>query len=376
MSGPIKILLADDNPVHCRLMTKILSDIPDVIVVGTASNGKIALSKLKYTAVDLVLMDIEMPIMDGVEALREVTKIYSDVGVLMISGAYDKEASKVVEALQIGALDYLPKLIMEDQNSLRDFRLRLLTLIGMFKTRKNMKLALTKITREPYTKKETPSLVKDQTETRCEKKQIQIPTKIDILVIATSTGGPNALQELIPKLPSDMDIPIFLVQHMPAFMTASLASSLNIKSPLTVVEASDNDEVLPNTVYIAPGGKHMTVVNEKFFTLGTMKKRIKINEDPPENSVRPAADVLFRSVAEAYKGNILAVVMTGMGSDGFKGVEVMKKYGCYCITQSSETCVVYGMPRVIDEAGLSDEKIPLKKIAERIDTIIKVGKRK
>ena len=172
--------------------------------------------------------------------------------------------------------------------------------------------------------------------------------------------------EIFSALPEKLGIPILVVQHMPPNMTGILAESLGKKTKLSVREAVDGERVLPDVVYLAPGGKHMSVTRKKNNRNLREPLVINLNDDPPENSIRPSADVLFRSMAEHVNGIILCIVLTGMGSDGTAGVSLMKQKGCYCLTQSKETCVVYGMPKSVDEANLSDEKVPLKGLANRI----------
>jgi two-component system chemotaxis response regulator CheB len=197
-----------------------------------------------------------------------------------------------------------------------------------------------------------------------------LPARIDVIGIGVSTGGPNALAELIPRLPEDLPVPVLLVQHMPPLFTASLAEQLANRSALKVREARDGEPILPGTVLIAPGGKHM-VVRRRGDVEGASMAIVGLNENPPENSCRPSVDVLYRSKAAQYDGNMLAVIMTGMGSDGCEGVRAMKRRGCHCITQSEATCVVYGMPLAVDEAGLSDEQVPLAQMAQRITTLVR-----
>jgi two-component system chemotaxis response regulator CheB len=187
-----------------------------------------------------------------------------------------------------------------------------------------------------------------------------------VVAIGVSTGGPEALTKLIPQLPADLAVPVVLVQHMPPVFTKSLADSLAKKSPLRIVEASDGETIQRGSVYIAPGGRHMVVRRAEGAGNAVV---VGLNDGPPENSCRPAVDVLFRSVAAVYgdKG-ILTVILTGMGSDGCAGVRTCKRASCFCITQSEATCVVYGMPRAVDEAGLSDLSLPLDKISAEIVT--------
>jgi len=193
----------------------------------------------------------------------------------------------------------------------------------------------------------------------------ELPRRIDILAIGVSTGGPNALAKFIPLLPDNLNIPIVLVQHMPPMFTKSLADHLNSKSKLAVVEASDREILESNKVYIAPGGKHMILEKENNMVY------LKMDDSPPVNSCKPSVDKLFESIPRIYKGNILSVIMTGMGADGLNGVKTLKRAGCYSITQTADSCVVYGMPRVVVEAGVSDEAVNLDDLARRVTEIIK-----
>lgn len=197
------------------------------------------------------------------------------------------------------------------------------------------------------------------------------PTRFGVLAIGVSTGGPKALTEVIPALPGDFPLPIVLVQHMPSLFTKALADDLDRKSALDVREAAEGDLALPGRVLIAPGGRHMVLRNTPEGVA------VGINDGPKENSCRPAVDVLFRSVAACYGAQgVLAAIMTGMGSDGMKGVQVLKRKGCHCLTQSEKSCVVYGMPQAVDAAGLSDESVDLDKIAGRLTALATKGARK
>ena len=195
------------------------------------------------------------------------------------------------------------------------------------------------------------------------------PTRIDVLGVGVSTGGPNALAEVVPHLPPDLGIPVLVVQHMPPVFTKSLADGLAKKSMLPVREARDSDPIEPDTVLIAPGGRHMVVRTELDAATGERRRRVGVNDSPRENGCRPSVDVLFRSLAAQYGGNMLAVVMTGMGSDGREGVRAMKRRGCYCLTQTEASCVIYGMPQAVDTAGLSDESVALEHLGSRITEI-------
>lgn len=355
----IKVMIVDDTVTYRTILTSVLKDIPDVTVSETASNGKIALSKLSNHQIDLVLLDIEMPEMDGLETLKAIRQDYPDTGVVMVSGMNRHSADITIKALEAGALDFIPK---PDHNSIASnmeaLRQHLIPIFKSFSTKHSLRR---QDNRSPL-----------QALPATPRKHV-FSGQIDIIVIGISTGGPNALMELVPALPGDLGVPVLIVQHMPPVFTASLASSLDKKSQLNVKEAEAGDIVSPNTVYIAPGGKHMVVLKEN--RQGGV--RIGLNDDPPEISCRPSVNVLFRSVAAAYGKNILAIVMTGMGSDGALGVKALKRENaCYCITQSADSCVVYGMPKVVDDMGLSDEQVPLATLAERISTLVKNKKSK
>ncbi|MBP1627983.1 MAG: hypothetical protein H6Q00_2458, partial [Holophagaceae bacterium] len=197
--------------------------------------------------------------------------------------------------------------------------------------------------------------------------------QIEVVGIGVSTGGPNALTEVIPHLPADFPVPVLVVQHMPPSFTASLADHLDRRSPLRVCEAREGERIEVGNVYIAPGGKHMVVRRHEIPGTNTFQRIIGLNENPPENSCRPSVDVLFRSLAAHYEGSVAAVIMTGMGNDGCEGVRTLKRRGCRCLTQSAETCVVYGMPMAVDEAGLSDEQVPLDLLAQRLVRLVRNG---
>jgi two-component system, chemotaxis family, protein-glutamate methylesterase/glutaminase len=372
MIQDLKIFIVENNDVYRTFLSKVVANIEGTHLDGAVADGRMAACRLKHTPVDLVLLQLEMPGMDGVKILEKLQESHPDIGVIALSASQSQAPEKTVKALQMGALDCISNAAMDvsDAGALA-LRRRLMTLIGLFRARRNSRMAKrlheehapmpkVPISRDfvsPVPRYETVPQNGRQASERPAKPIVTNP-RIDLLAIGVSTGGPNALAELIPLLPADLGIPLLIVQHMPAVMTASLAESLNRKSALQVHEAVDGEEVLPNIVYIASGGTHMTVAREQARN-PSQKRRIQLTSDPPVNSCRPSVDVLFRSIAEAYDGSILAVIMTGMGSDGTEGVRALKQKGCYCLAQTEETCVVYGMPRAIVEAGLSDEKVPL-----------------
>ena len=273
--------------------------------------------------------------------------------------------------MTMGISDFLPG-ISADEKQFKSLRLRFITIISPIKSQKNLhglsrETAEAAVSNTSEMKKSGGSPGMAEGSTKKASKVTLLLSKVDVVVIASSTGGPKSLEKVIPSLPSRLGVPVFLVQHMPPHLTQSLVKNLDQLSNLSVVEAIDGVEVKPDVVYVAPGGRHMIV---KINPMSDSKKYVGLNDLPPENSVRPSADVLFRSVADVYQGNILAVVMTGMGKDGVEGVRRMKEEGCYCLSQTEASCIVYGMSRSIDEAGLSDERVDLDHLADRITTLV------
>ena len=374
-SNQLKVLIVDDTVVYRRILSDVIESFEDTLLVGSAPHGRLALTKLEAEPVDLVLLDVEMPEMSGLETLRHIRRLYPETGVVMISGANAASAGYTMEALAQGALDFVRKPDGVDadanRNELKDL---LRPLLRHMRTRKNLRGQSASSPRPAgagvaaQAARPAPPPAPAGVPARAARTAIR-PSRFDVVGIGVSTGGPNALAEVIPQLPAELKVPVFLVQHMPPLFTASLAEHLTQRSKVPVHEAKEGEPVLAGHVYIAPGGKHMVIrrAGEAGMPI------IGLNENPPENSCRPSVDVLFRSLAAQYEGNILAVVMTGMGSDGCEGVRAMKRKGCHCLTQTEDTCVVYGMPMAVDEAGLSDEKVPLSRLAARITHLVQTG---
>lgn len=324
-----------------------------------------------------------MPEMDGLETLEHIRKQHPHIDVVMLSGMDKEHANLTVKALSAGALDFIPKPRgpSPDEN-IAELRTVLSRLVLMARTRKysrqargisgaeilsespsqkhpvrpnHLVLPEEKITPEPVTIVENHFRPSE-------------PGRIDAVVIGVSTGGPNALQEIIPKLEGDFPVPILAVQHMPSMFTASLAARLDSTSAIKVVEAADGEYVRKGVMYIAPGGRHMIVKKDMF-----NNKAIRLTDALPVNSCRPSADVLFQSVAALYGGNVLAVILTGMGNDGVSGVTAIREKGGYSIVQDEKSSVIWGMPGSVAEAGQANEIVPLDRIAYRITTIVKKG---
>ena len=367
----LRVLVVDDTIVYRTAVSKVLSEIPGVEVVGVAHNGKIAMSKIATLKPDLLTLDIEMPVMNGIEVLVALQQSHPNVGAVMVSTLTTDGGEMTMKALELGAFDFILKPQSKNQvESKKQLKAALLPIVREFKLSRNASSLLSKKGRfqkndRPAQRKPLRSLAKPSRSASAPNSTSKPSArrgKAEIITIGISTGGPNALTQMLPKLPGDIGVPIVVVQHMPPVFTKSLAASLNSKCALTVKEAVDREPLKDNTVYIAPGGKQMKLVASADGT----NRQIKITQDPPENSCRPSADYLFRSVGDYYVGRTTAVIMTGMGSDGTKGLQILNQKGATIIAQDEASCVVFGMPKAPIETGLADVVAPLNKIAEEI----------
>ncbi len=336
----IRTLIVDDAVVMRRMITQALEGAPDIEVAGTAANGLIALQKIKQVNPDIVTLDIEMPEMDGLQTLKEIRKEYPDLPVIMFSTLTEKGAVVTVEALSNGATDYVTKPANVGNITEGIHRLQEQLIPRIRATCKRS-------APEPPARQTQPVPARPGRITKA--------TRPEIICLGCSTGGPNALAAIFENLNHPLEIPIVIVQHMPPKFTGYLAERLDKKSPLRFFEATENMKVEPGCAYIAPGGFHMTVSKD---VIGT---RLHLNEDPPENSCRPAVDVLFRSVARHYGNSAVGIVLTGMGYDGKVGCEHLREKGAEIIVQDAETSVVWGMPGAVSQAGLADRTLPLDK---------------
>ena len=367
LTKKIKVLVVDDTIVYRKAVSDVLDEIPGVEVVGVAHNGKIALSKIRTLKPDLLTLDIEMPEMNGIEVLEHLQKEAPEVSAIMVSTLTSEGGDMTMKALELGAFDFLLKPSTTNiADSKKQLRILLTPLIKAFQTGRTTVGSMGSRPHSPPIRKTgirqpaaRPAAVSGQTVAR--------RGKSEIIALGISTGGPNALSRMMPMLPADIGVPIVLVQHMPPVFTRSLAGSLNTKCAITVKEAEDGESIQPNVAYIAPGGKQMKLVA----STDGQNRLIKITNDPPENSCKPSVDYLFRSVADYYVGRTTAVIMTGMGSDGTNGLEILKKKGTIVIGQDQASCVVYGMPKAPAEKGLVDVVAPLDRIAAEIVKTVK-----
>ncbi|HSK24323.1 MAG TPA: chemotaxis response regulator protein-glutamate methylesterase [Egicoccus sp.] len=355
-----RVLVVDDAVVVRKIVTDALAEDPDIEVVGTAPNGRIALAKIPQVNPDVVTLDVEMPEMDGLETLTELRKLYPRLPVIMFSTLTERGAATTMEALLRGANDYVTKpanvgSVAEAQQRIKtDLLPRVHALAG--KVRPSARPAPSFAPR-PATPAGPRATTRPST-----------PVRIDAVVIGVSTGGPNALAELLPQLPADLPVPVLVVQHMPPMFTRLLADRLDNSCRLHVAEAVDHQPVTAGSILIAPGDRHLTIQR-----VGTMV-RTALNDGPLENSCRPAVDVLFRTAAAVYGPHILGVILTGMGHDGRNGSEHIHVAGGRVVAQDEASSVVWGMPGAVAAAGLADEVLPLSQIADAIRRRAQIGR--
>ncbi len=355
----IRIIVIDDSVTYRSILQRALTSINGCDVVGVANNGKVGLDMIALHKPDLVTLDIEMPVMGGIEAFQHIAAEHPDTGVIIVSAANAHSADETVKALSLGCLEFIVKpgaqRLGEREQALKD---QIRHVLSVYRKKKGGTF-----TKTSYAKGRVPSATSVTPRTSA---LIKEPRRLELIAIGSSTGGPRALEELIGALPARIPVPILVVQHMPALFTKSLAKNINEKSALTVSEGIDGEKILAGNVYIAQGGRHMVIGKGS-----DGEPIITMHDYAPENSCRPSVDVLFRSLTKAYRPErVLSVILTGMGADGVKGVRYLQEHGGgYCFTQSEKSCVVYGMPRSIEEAKLTHEPLDLKDIAKRITDI-------
>ena len=363
----IRVMVCDDSSMMRRLLVSTLNNVDDMSVVSEAVHGQDALEKLPRCKPDLVIMDIGMPVMDGIEAVREIRKVDRKIPVIVFSALTQDGAEATLDAMSAGANDVATKPIEAGNiaNAVSQLKKELLPKIyrlispnGRIPNAAGTKLG------SFAGKRDTHGVSIDSSTMAPSPPRLLNPGPIDAVGIGVSTGGPKALATLVSKLPTDLRVPIFIVQHMPASFTALLAERLSAERGHSVVEATEDQVIRPGQIVIAPGGYHTTVIrrNDEIIT--------KLNLDPPIHSCRPAVDPLFRSLAKTFGSGSLGVILTGMGVDGTEGARALKEAGCMVVVQDKETSVVWGMPGNVVQQGLADKVLPIDRIALEIDRVV------
>ena len=346
----VRVLIVDDSVVVRRILRQVIGEDPDLEVAGTAANGRIALSLIDQASPDVVTLDVEMPEMDGLQALQAIRASRPKLPVIMFSTVTQRGAVATLDALAAGASDYVtkPENVAGLNAAVDRIRRELVPKIKALCCHRTASGAVP-----------SPNLPR-RLSTQLPARPKPRPGPIEVVAIGTSTGGPNALTQLLPRIPADFPVPILIVQHMPPTFTRFLAERLSAFSSIPVREGIAGEVLRAGEAWIAPGDFHMTVER-----MGA-RVRLSTNTDPPENSCRPSVDVLFRSVAEVYASRALAVVMTGMGQDGFRGSEVIRDAGGRIFAQDEASSVVWGMPGFVVQAGLAERVLPLEQIGSEI----------
>lgn len=351
----IKVLVVDDSIFMRKIISDMLNEEKDIEIVGVAKNGREAVEMTIKLKPDIVTLDVEMPVMNGLEALKIIMK-EAPTKVIMVSSLTKEGAKETIEALNSGAFDFLPK---PSGSISLDIRKVKNELVEKIRAAKDSDI---KILTKPY-KEDKIKLSKFVKTTSTER--VSGVQKEKVVAIGISTGGPKALQNIIPEISADIEAAVLIVQHMPPKFTKSLADRLDLLSNIKVKEAEDGDKIKKGHAYVAPGDYHMTVKEENG------EKVIKLNHEETHTGHRPSVNVLFKSVAEVYGKNAVGVIMTGMGADGAEYLKKIKEAGGKTIGQSKDTCVVYGMPRVAYEIGAVDEVVDLEKIPDKIEELLK-----
>lgn len=346
----IRVLVIDDSAFMRKVISDIINGDPDLKVVGTARDGQDGLVKIRELQPDVVTLDIEMPRLDGLGALEQIMR-ESPVPVIMLSSLTKVGAEQTLRALQLGAIDFITKpsgQISLDIEEIKDEIVRKVkTAAG---TRKKLQKLITMPEIEPVKTVPRTKVVQPAGELQ------------KLLLIGTSTGGPKALYQVIPRIHAHLNAAVLVVQHMPAGFTRSLAERLDALSGIRVKEAEADEPIENGCVYIAPGDYHLLVAKTNRGASAGL--HVHLNQSPPRGGLRPAFDVLLESVAQEFWGQVVCVIMTGMGHDGAEGIKNLKKMGARIIAEDQSTCIVFGMPKAAIETGLVDKVVPLTRISD------------
>jgi two-component system chemotaxis response regulator CheB len=372
--GKIRVLVVDDSMFFRTTLRKILS-LPDIQLIATASNGKDAIKKIQEYNPDIITMDIEMPVLDGIGTIKWIMS-NKPTPVIVLSSSSDESARKTIKSLNLGAIDFVSKdntlnsssdmkkdliskirIIANDEDLQRKFAFKRNTLSSKFAIKKSNAVNSDDIRKKLINKAKSARPLSASGVIRPDK------NKIEIIGIGISTGGPEALSKFFGMLSDEIPVPIVISQHMPAHFTKSLANRLNTISGLTIKEAENYQRIKPGHVYIAPGGMHLRI---------SKTHKINISEEPASSVYKPSVDIMMKSIAEIYENKAIGLIMTGMGNDGLEGLKLLKEKGSYILSQESSTCVVSGMTRAVINAGIADEIIPLDNLAKEINSIFEL----
>jgi two-component system chemotaxis response regulator CheB len=341
----IRVLIVDDSAFVRQALARMLRSDPEIEVVGTGNDGLDAIEKVRLLKPDVVTLDLQMPKMDGLEALERIMA-ERPVPVLLLSSLTREGANVTMRGLELGALDFVDKSSVQGHMNLlslaEELRAKVRALAGA---------SPEKLVTRAREVKEAPRLPAP-TAARAQ--------RAELVVIGTSTGGPPALQAIIPRLPETLRAAVIIVQHMPAGFTRSLAERLDARSALNVREAEDGDSVLPGSALVAPAGQHLKLKRRAGLV------RVWLDEEPRSSLHRPSADVVMAAAAKTYGASVLGILLTGMGSDGVEGLRAIQKAGGQTFAESAESCVIYGMPKAAVEAGVVDRSIHLERMADEI----------
>ncbi len=370
--APIRVLVADDSVVVRRLISDVINAESDMEVVGVAANGRSAVEAAHRLVPDVITLDVEMPVLDGLGALAEIRRFAPATPVVMFSVATLEGSRHAADAIARGANAVIGKPSGPGglSNSLDKIRNEVVPQLRVLAERRAATRSLEPMVRADVQSPQATPAVSNPSDAA------PMPTqradghfaRVDCVVVGVSTGGPRALEEIVGQFPSDFPVPVLIVQHMPPTFTVMLATRLARRTPLAVVEAGDDMVLSPGTIYIAPGDRHL-VVERQGAAIVT-----RLNEAPPENSCRPSADVLFRSAVEHFGARVLGVVLTGMGEDGMRGCEVIRHAGGRIIVQDEATSVVWGMPGAVARRGLADAILPLAEVVPEIVERVESGR--
>ncbi len=355
MKKKIRVLVVDDSAFMRKSISYILESSGEIEIVGTAKNGLEGFEAVMNLKPDLVTLDVEMPVMNGLDTLKKIMD-QCPTPVIMLSSLTAEGTETTLKALSLGAVDFLTKDVVNINSGLVNIQRELIAKIKSIHNQRSLTFRLSRINNrlsDPSQKKVVLT----------SSNFVRPSFEIKAILIGISTGGPLSLQKVIPELDKNIPVPIFIVQHMPPMFTRSLADRLDKMSPISVKEAEDKENIVSSQIYIGPGGKHM--ITEK----NSGMYHIKITDQPADSLYKPCVDVTLNSLIDFYGKHVFAIIMTGMGKDGLEAVKRLKQLGGYSVAQDEDSCVVFGMPKAIVDNNLADAVLPLDSIATQINKL-------